>query len=278
MASAETMSISHTTRSSDEGENERVLRLANTEKAKRERVKLAAAYRIIARMGLDDGIAGHISLRVPDAPDYFWVNPFGKLFAEVTAENLVLVNHHGEIIEGGPMINFAGFCIHSAIHQTRADIHCAAHTHPPGGTAFSALGIEIEPLDQVGCSFFEDHVLHTEYGGVVLDSDYAQGIANALGTRRSLVLQNHGLLTCGGTVEQALIDMLDMERTCNVNLKAYATGKKVHPVPAEAARQARAVYTQPMRYPFQFASLIRWLNKFETDYDPWFGGEYVPMM
>lgn len=270
--------ISHTAVSNNEEERARVIKLANTEQAKRERVKLAAAYRIIARMGLDDGIAGHISLRVPGAPDYFWVNPFGLYFHEVRADNLVLVNHHGEIVDGGTMINFAGFCIHSAIHQLRSDVNCACHTHPPGGTAFSALGIELEPLDQVGCSFFEDHVLHTEYGGVVLDSDYAMGIAKALGDKRSLVLQNHGLLTGGANVEQALIDMLDMERTCNVNLKAYATGKKVHPVPAESARQARAVYTQPHRYPFQFAALIRWLNKFETDYDPWFGGEYLMSM
>lgn len=270
--------ISHSAVSNDQDEKQRVIELANTERAKRERVKLAAAYRILARLGLDDGIAGHISLRVPEAPDYFWVNPFGKFFSEVTGENLVLINHHGEIIDGGPMINFAGFCIHSAIHKARPDVICAAHTHPPGGTAFSALGIELEPLDQVGCSFYEDHVLHTEYGGVVLDHDYAEGIAQALGSKRALVLQNHGLLTCGANVEQSLIDMIDMERTCNVNLKAYATGRKLHPVPAESARQARSIYTQPMRYPFNFAALIRWLNKHETDYDPWFGGEYIPMM
>jgi ribulose-5-phosphate 4-epimerase/fuculose-1-phosphate aldolase len=278
MATVAPDTITHTATCNDSEEKERVIKLANTEQAKRERVKLAAAYRILARRGLDDGIAGHISLRVPGAPDYFWVNPFGKFFHEVTAENLVLVNHHGEILEGGDMINFAGFCIHSAIHKLRPDVACACHTHPPNGTAFSALGIEIEALDQVGCSFFEDHVLHTEYGGVVLDSDYAEGIAAALGNKRALVLQNHGLLTCGTSVEQALIDMLDMERTCTVNLKAYASGRKVHPVPAESARQARAVYTQPHRYPFNFAALIRQLNKFETDYDPWFGGEYVMMM
>ena len=179
MATVTMNSISVTTHSNDAKERDRVLELANTEQARRERVKLAAAYRILARLGLDDGIAGHISLRVPGAPDYFWVNPFGKFFSEVTAENLVLVNHLGEIVGDGEMINFAGFCIHSAIHHHRQDINCACHTHPPGGTAFSALGIELEPLDQVGCSFFEDHVLHTEYGGVVLDQDYATGIATA---------------------------------------------------------------------------------------------------
>lgn len=273
MTTTSAMSISHTARASQGEERERVLALANTQEAKRERVKLAAAYRILARKGLDDGIAGHISLRVPGAPHYFWVNPFGKFFSEVTGDNLVLVNERGEIVDGGPMINFAGFCIHSAIHRTRPDVNCACHTHPPAGTAFAALGLDLEPLDQVGCSFFEDCVLHREYGGVVLDHDYAQGIADALGEKRALVLQNHGLLTCGASVEQALVDMLDLERTCNVNLRAYATGKPVQPVPPAGARQAREVYRQPMRYPFHFAALIRWLNQYETDYDPWFGGD-----
>ncbi|HET6323413.1 MAG TPA: class II aldolase/adducin family protein, partial [Planctomycetaceae bacterium] len=106
----------------DSAEKDRVLKLANTPEARAERVKLAAAYRFLARAGLDDGVAGHISLRVPGAPDYFWVNPFGLFFNEVRADNLVLVNSAGEIVDGHPLINLAGFCIHSAIHHARPDV------------------------------------------------------------------------------------------------------------------------------------------------------------
>lgn len=261
--------IVHDKKAAESDEKARIVELADSPHARAEKVKLAAAYRMLARRGLDDGIAGHISLRVPGAPEYFWVNPFGMLFSEVTASNLVLVNEAGEIIDGWPMINFAGFCIHSAIHRARPDVNCAVHTHPPAGSAYSALNMLLEPLDQTGCAFFDDHALYNEYTGVVIDADQTKGIVDALGDKRALILANHGLLTCAETVEQALIDMIDMERTCRINLDAMSTGRKVHAAPPEVALNSRAVLTQPGRYPFQWAAMIRDLDRHETDYDPW---------
>jgi ribulose-5-phosphate 4-epimerase/fuculose-1-phosphate aldolase len=260
--------IRHTTVAPDTDAKRHALKMADTPEARKLKVKLAAAYRIIARQGLDAGVAGHISLRVPGAPDYFWVNPFGLLFREVTAANLILINAKGEIVGGGELINYAAFCIHAAIHHARADVHCAVHTHPPAGAAYSALGLPLDPLDQTGCSFFEDHSVFSEYDGIVLDPTQGRSIVSALGNKRALILANHGLLTCAQTVEQALVDMLDLERTCALNLRALSTGKPVKVVPPEAARQARAVLTQPQRYPFTWAAIIRDLNRCETDYDP----------
>lgn len=269
MANTNPESILHQQTAADSEERDRVIALADTPAAREEKIKLAAAYRMLARLGLDDGIAGHISMRVPDAPDYFWVNPFGYLFNEVRADNLVLVNAAGEIVHGGQMINLAGFCIHAAIHEARPDVNCAVHTHPPGGSAYSALGLLLEPLDQTGCSFYDDHALYSEYTGVVIDPEQSHGIVTALGDKRALILANHGLLTCATTIEQALIDMVDMERTCKVNMAAMSTGKPVLPVPGEVALQSRSVLTQPGRYPFQWNAMIRELDRHETDYNPW---------
>lgn len=269
MANTAPESILHQAHADLNEELARVIELADTPEARELKIKLAAAYRILAVRGLDDGVAGHISLRVPGAPDYFWVNPFGLLFSEVRADNLVLVNSKGEIIHGGKAINLAGFLIHSAIHHARPDVNCACHTHPPAGSAYSALGMLLEPLDQTGCSFFESHALYAEYTGIVIDEDQAAGIVRALGDKRALILANHGLLTTGETVEQALLDMLDMERTCAVNLHAMSAGRPVRPVGPEAARQSRSVLTQPMRYPFQWAAVIRDLDRKCTDYNPW---------
>jgi len=250
-------------------EKDRIVRLADTPEAREQKVKLAAAYRILARLGLDDGVAGHISLRVPGAPEYFWVNPFGLFFSEVRADNLVLVNSEGEIMQGGPMVNLAGFHIHSAIHHARPDVNCACHTHPPAGSAYSALGIPLEPLDQTGCSFFEDHAVYDDYTGIVLDGEQTEGIVEALADKRALILANHGLLTCASTVEQALIDMIDMERTCKINMTAMSTGRPLKSAPPEVARQSRTVLTQPRRFPFLWAALIRQLDRVEPDYNPW---------
>jgi ribulose-5-phosphate 4-epimerase/fuculose-1-phosphate aldolase len=262
----------------EDSESQRARELADTPEARKLKVKLAAGYRILARYGMDQGVAGHISLRVPGAPDYFWVNPFGLQFGQVSADQLVLVNHHGQHVDGWPVVNYAAFCIHGAIHHARPDVHCAAHTHSAAGSAFSALNIPLEPLDQVCCSFFEDHAVYSEYDGVVVDMDQTRGMVETLGRARAMILSNHGLLTCAETVEQAVIDMIDLDRSCDLNLRAMATGRPLRLVPPEAARQARAIQSQPKRWPFQWPNLVIELNRHETDYDPqgWLPAAEVP--
>jgi ribulose-5-phosphate 4-epimerase/fuculose-1-phosphate aldolase len=278
MPETESAEMKRLSAAAETSETEHVRALADTTEARKLKVKLAAAYRILARYGLDQGIAGHISQRVPGAPEYFWVNPFGLQFSQVTADSLALVNHRGELVDGWPLVNYAAFCIHGAIHLARPDVHCAVHTHSPAGSAFSALNTLLEPLDQVCCSFYEDHAVYSEYDGVVLDMDQTRGMVAALGTKRALILSNHGLLTCAGTVEQALIDMIDLDRSCDINLRAMATGRPLRLVPPEAARQARVIQTTPTRWAFQWPNLILELNRHEIDYDAqgWMPVEEVP--
>ena len=273
---AGTMKILPSTQDGDE--QSRVLKLADTPEARKLKVKLAAGYRLLAKYGLDQGIAGHVSARVPGAPDYFWVNPFGLQFSQVTADKLALVSHHGELIGGWPLVNYAAFCIHGAIHQARPEVDCAVHTHSPAGSAFSALNTLLEPLDQVSCSFFEDHAVYSEYDGVVADLNQTRGMIEAMGDKRALILANHGLVTCAKTIEQAIIDMIDFDRSCDINLRAMSTGRKLQLVPPEAARQARNMQNVPSRWPFQWPSLIMELNQQCQDYDPqgWLPPEEVP--
>ena len=259
-------------------EQKRLLELADSPEARKLKVKTAAGYRLLAKYGLDQGIAGHISVRVPGAPDCFWVNPFGLQFSQVTAANLAMVSHRGELIGGWPLVNYAAFCIHGAIHLARSDVDCAVHTHSPAGSAFSALNMLLEPLDQVCCSFFEDHAIYSEYDGIVTDLGQTRGIVDALGDKRALILANHGLVTCAKTIEQAVIDMIDFDRSCDINLRAMATGRKLQRVPVEAARQARQIQTVPARWPFQWPNLIIELNQQSQDYDPhgWLPSNEVP--
>jgi ribulose-5-phosphate 4-epimerase/fuculose-1-phosphate aldolase len=262
----------------DEAEKRRVLELADTPEARKLKVKLAIGYRILARYGMGQGVAGHISLRIPGTEGYFWVNPFGIPFGEVTADSFAVVSLKGELLGGWPLVNYAAFCIHAAIHQARPDVHCAAHTHSPAGSAYSALNALLEPLDQVCCSFYEDHAVYSEYDGVVLDMQQTKRMIEVLGNKRALILAHHGLITCAGTLEQAILDMIDLDRSCDLNLRVLATGKKLAHVPPEAARQAREVQTVARRWAFQWPGLVMELNRHETDYDPrgWVSREEMP--
>jgi ribulose-5-phosphate 4-epimerase/fuculose-1-phosphate aldolase len=230
------------------------------------KIKLAAAFRIIAQHGLDDGIAGHISVRVPGASDQFWVNPLGPWFEEITADDLLRIDHEGNILEGRHEIyNRAGFCIHSEIHKARPEVVAICHTHPPSGTAFSALGLPLRIVDQTSCSFWDEQAVFTKYTGVVDDLDLAKELAAALGDKRVAILQNHGLVTCSKSIEQAVVDMLDLERTCDLNLRLL-NAPGVQEVPPAVALETRRVFKSRSRVRLQWDALVRRIETLEPHY------------
>jgi len=92
--------------------------------------RLAASYRLFARFGFDEGVAGHITVRDPEHADRFWVNPFGKYFGAVRASDLLLVDHSGEVVEGRGPVNRAAFAIHSRVHAARSDTPWSARMFP----------------------------------------------------------------------------------------------------------------------------------------------------
>ena len=66
--------------------------------------RLAAAFRIFAQWGMGEGAAGHITVRDPEFPETFWLNPFGVHFGLIKVSDLVLVNEHGDVVEGDQVI------------------------------------------------------------------------------------------------------------------------------------------------------------------------------
>ena len=129
---------------------------------------LAGALRMFGRFGFSEGVAGHITVRDPEFPDHFWVNPFGMSFRHIRQSDLILVNHSGDVVYGTKPVNRAAFVLHAAIHAARPDVIAAAHSHSPYGKSFSSLGIPLAPLTQDACIFYNDHTLIAEHGGAVV--------------------------------------------------------------------------------------------------------------
>ena len=196
--------------------------------------RLAASYRIFADKGYDHGLAGHITARDPEFEDRFWVAPIGPWFGHVRVSDLVLVDHDGDILAGRGPINQAGFMIHSAIHKARPDVIAAAHSHSLYGKAWSTLGRLLDPISQDACFFYDKHVLFDTFGGIVLDHSEGERIAAALGDKRAAILQNHGILTVGRSVEGAVASYVAMEVACQTQLLAEAAGP-VKPISHEVA-------------------------------------------
>ncbi|MFN8025094.1 MAG: class II aldolase/adducin family protein [Acidimicrobiia bacterium] len=207
--------------------------------------RLAAGFRIFAKYGFEEGVAGHITARDPERLDHFWVNPFGMTFAHIRTSDLILVNHRGEVVEGDGGVNVAAFAIHSALHQARPDVIAAAHSHSLYGKSWSTLGRLLDPLTQDACAFFEDHALFDDYTGVVVDQEEGKRIAHALGDAKAVILRNHGLLTAGHSVDEAVWWFVTMERSCQAQLLAEAAGSPI-PISPEAARLTKTQVGEPV--------------------------------
>ena len=189
--------------------------------------RLAAAFRLFGYFGFDEGAAGHITARDPERPDHFWVNPLGMNFKQICVKDLLLVNDRGEVVEGNWPLNAAAFAIHSQVHAARPDVVAAAHAHSLHGKAWSSLRRPLDPLTQDACAFYGDHAVFDDYTGVVLDLEEGKRIAHTLGDHKAVILSNHGNLTVGHSVDEAVWWFITMERTCQAQLLAEAAGTPV---------------------------------------------------
>jgi ribulose-5-phosphate 4-epimerase/fuculose-1-phosphate aldolase len=193
--------------------------------------RLAAAYRIFSRFKFDMGGAGHITVRDPGDRDCFWVNPSGVHFSQIRVSDLMLVNHEGQIVQeparARPVLNQAAFAIHSRLHKARPDVDAAAHSHSLYGKAFSTLGRLLDPISQDAAGFYQDHALLARFTGVVFDLEEGDAIGRTLGDKHAIILQNHGLLTVGGSVESCVWRYMAMENACQTQLAAMAAGKPI---------------------------------------------------
>jgi len=214
------------------------------EERRHRKQRLAAAFRIFGRLGFDEGVAGHITARDPERADHFWVNPFGMSFKQIRVQDLILVDHTGAVVEGSLPVNRAAFAIHSQVHSARPDVIAAAHAHSVHGKAFATLHRRMRPLTQDACIFFEDHGLYADYGGVAYDLEEGKRIAEAVGDTKAAILANHGLLTVGETVDEAVFWFVTMERSCQAELLAMASGNP-RPIPDEVARDVRSKIGSP---------------------------------
>lgn len=112
--------------------------------------------------------------------------------------------------------------IHSAVHKARPDVLCAAHSHSIYGRAFAALGRPIDTITQDTCVFYNGLAVYPQFGCIVFAKDESEHIAKALGNKKACILQNHGLLTVGHSIEAAVFWFCSLEKCCRAQLMADA--------------------------------------------------------
>ena len=233
------------------------------------RSDLAAAYRLIARFGMDDLVFTHLSMRLPGEGDRFLINPYGQMFDEITASSLVVVDAEGAAVGSfaDAAVNPAGFVIHSAIHRARPDAHCVMHTHTLAGMAVAALEEGLLPLNQMSMEFY-GQLAHHPYEGIADDLSERDRIVADLGDKPAMMMTNHGLLTVGQTVAEAFYYMYYLEQSCRIQVAAMSTGGALSIPPPEVCRHAASQFSRgsPTKGQRPWAALRRRLDREAPDY------------
>ncbi|MCC4250992.1 MAG: class II aldolase/adducin family protein [Pseudomonadota bacterium] len=196
------------------------------------RQQLAACYRIFDHMGWSELIYNHITLRVPGEESAFLINPFGLSYREVTASNLVKIDIDGQVLDDSPYpVNRAGFTQHSVFHRHLPDAHCIIHTHTTAGMAVSACAEGLRPISFYAAAFAGQIAYH-DFEGVTIRPEEGERLIANLGTKRVMMLRNHGTLVMASTLPEAFLRHWSLQRACEIQVAAGAAGTPVH-IPPE---------------------------------------------
>ena len=201
-----------------------VEQVPETAAMQRTRVELAAACRWAARLGMQSGVCNHFSAAVPGRPDLMLINPEGYFWAEVTPRSLVLATHDGTVLStNGNTVELTAFCIHAPIHRLLPQAVAVLHTHMPHATAVCAQeGGVVEPIYLSSVEFHQRIAYDRGFEGAAMTPAEGERLAGKLGDCVVLMMESHGPLVVGESIGTALLRLIYLEDTCQIQLLADA--------------------------------------------------------
>jgi len=218
---------------------------------------------------MTDTINTHIAARLPGREDRFLLNPYGLLFDEIRASNLVTVDRDGRVVGPQSNVNTAGFSIHGAVFRARPDVVCSLHTHTRAGVAVSTLRCGLLPISQFAL-YFKDRIGYHSYRHFGGSDDDCAAFGADLGSNIALIMENHGLLTVGRSIPEAFLLTYYLDKACDIQVAAQGTGAElIVPAEAEMAAMAQEVDSGFGGRPFgvpEWEALMRQLDREDPSY------------
>lgn len=193
------------------------------------RQRMACAFRILARAGFSENLAGHITWAEPPSDD-LWVNPWGKWWSELTASDICKVSPDAELLEGRWDVTPA-IHIHTELHRRRPDARVVIHNHPYWATVLACIGELPRFVHQTSCMFDGDLVLVDEYDGEIDDPQLGTELAEAIGDASIALLANHGVIVTGPTIEEAVYRAASLDRQCKITYDVLKLGVEPREIP-----------------------------------------------
>lgn len=206
------------------------------------REKIALACRFLADEKHALSLAGQVSVRNDDGS--FWTTGFAQGFADTTASNLVRVNANLEVLEGEGMAN-PGARFHSWIYAARPELRAIVHTHPPHASAIAMAGERLI-ISHMDMSMLYDEIAYLDrWPGVPLANEEGEIISASLGSKKAIMLVNHGALAAGETIEEATYLLASIEHAARMQLLCRGAGYEPIAVADDLAADAKQFVTKP---------------------------------
>jgi L-ribulose-5-phosphate 4-epimerase len=227
------------------------------------RARLALGCRIIAMEGHNDVVWGHMTVRDPNHPEQLWMKASTVGLEEITPDDLVLIDFDGKKI-AGIRERHNEFPIHAEIMRRRPDVQAVVHTHPILPTILGSAGINIRPVTHEGCYFYPPDVpVFTEMTDLIRTRQEGEMVATSLGDHRALLMKNHGIVIATGSVEEATVASMLLNKAAKAQMAARQTGIDVPQTPDEEALLKREHIYHPENIRRAWQYLVRKENRWD---------------
>jgi len=194
--------------------------------AQRLREQVASACRILAAEGYADLTLGHVSAREPDGA--VWIKRKGVALDEVESEDVVSLDDPDAVV---PLETV----LHTSVYRVRPDVGAVVHGHPPNATALGATRAPLSLLTHDSV-LFADGVGRFDEPDLIIGDEQGDRVAAALGARRAVLLQNHGVVVVGKDVPWAVLTAVTLERAARLQSLASTLGE-LRPLSLQLARE-----------------------------------------
>ena len=220
------------------------------------RQQLIVAGKVLVDQGQDDFTRGHISLRLPDNPDLFFMKAHSIGLDEITLGNILTIDLEGNVVAGTARRHSEVY-IHSEIFKARPDVNCVIHTHPTYSIALSATGRGLKCYSQPGALFHQALGTYDDTIALIRSHAMGAGVARALGDGRGVLLKNHGVVLTGATIAEAVITTIMLENGAMVQLLVEAAGDPAPEFSRADIEKLKSEISQPEQFTINYDYLVR---------------------
>jgi L-fuculose-phosphate aldolase len=229
------------------------------------RREVAVACRVLGDQGQGDFTQGHVAIRDPGGRGV-WMKAANLGFEEIGTDDVLLVGWDGEVLEGDG-VRHSEWPIHTEIMLARPEISATVHSHPLHSIALGASGRPLRPVAHAATAFVPPDVPRFQKtSNLIVDRDLGRDVVEGLGDRTAMLMVNHGIVTAGQVVRDAVMRAVLLEQAAQQQLMAEAMGGLVHWTPDGEALEKQRLIGAPQTFAQQYAYLVRRVERIASQH------------